>query len=65
MYSWYQKAAVCFAYLVDVPARGDASSIERAFDESDWFRRGWTLQELIAPEIVVFCDVGWNVYGQY
>ncbi|KAL5379256.1 hypothetical protein DPSP01_008531 [Paraphaeosphaeria sporulosa] len=26
---------------------------------SEWFKRGWTLQELIAPEVVLFYDKDW------
>lgn len=35
------------------------SSLKR----SVWFTRGWTLQELLAPEIVVFCNSSWEVIG--
>jgi hypothetical protein len=31
------------------------------FARCRWFRRGWTLQELIAPANVVFYDAGWRV----
>lgn len=31
-----------------------------AFARGRWFTRGWTLQELIAPEHVVFFDCGWS-----
>ena len=41
---------VCLAYLADVKT-GD--NLE-AFKWSEWFRRGWTLQELVAPWTVVF-----------
>lgn len=30
---------------------------------SKWFTRGWTLQELIAPSDVVFCDRSWREIG--
>ena len=30
---------------------------------SDWFKRGWTLQELLAPEIVVFFNHHWVEIG--
>ena len=29
--------------------------------ESEWFTRGWTLQELLAPEKVVFLNANWKV----
>ena len=31
---------------------------------SRWFKRGWTLQELIAPKILYFYDSTWNEIGE-
>lgn len=31
--------------------------------KSRWFKRGWTLQELIAPRIVLLYDSSWNEIG--
>lgn len=60
MYRWYANAAVCVAYLSgvsshDQPANGDLSS--------EWFTRGWTLQELLAPALVLFCNREWQQIG--
>ncbi|EIW56881.1 uncharacterized protein TRAVEDRAFT_73247 [Trametes versicolor FP-101664 SS1] len=33
------------------------------FGASQWHRRGWTLQELIAPDDVVFMTRRWEVFG--
>ena len=33
--------------------------VERAFCVSKWFTRGWTLQELLAPDHVYFIDQSW------
>jgi hypothetical protein len=64
MYRWYQKSQVCYAYLVDVPdARTDHFRLESFFQQSKWFTRGWTLQELLAPTFVEFYDQGWNEIG--
>jgi hypothetical protein len=64
MYRWYQNAQVCYAYLEDVPAEDSSLwSEDSAFRKSKWFTRGWTLQELLAPEIVVFYDHDWNEIG--
>lgn len=55
MYRWYHEATVCYAYLSDVHA--EESSISAAKDQirqSRYFTRGWTLQEVIAPSIVIF-----------
>lgn len=51
MYRWYQKAGICYAYLHDVT---DPENPGLQFAKSEWFTRGWTLQELVAPEDVVF-----------
>lgn len=60
MFRWYRDAKRCYVYLSDVP--GPAASGRRrsmtpwddAFRQSRWFTRGWTLQELIAPNTVDF-----------
>lgn len=57
MFLWYSDSQTCYAYLSDVPSFADDHSAENsAFRTSKWFGRGWTLQELLAPEIVVFYD---------
>ncbi|KAI4209702.1 MAG: hypothetical protein LQ351_007410 [Letrouitia transgressa] len=38
-------------------------SLKDSFCKSCWFSRGWTLQELLAPENVVFFDAGWYEIG--
>ena len=65
MFSWYQKADVCYVYLSDYlfPARKDNSLDEEGFKNSRWFTRGWTLQELIAPESVIFFNNTWHDIG--
>lgn len=50
MYRWYQDAKVCYAYLSDVKT-GDRN---QPLEKSVWFRRGWTLQELLAPKRGLF-----------
>lgn len=59
MFRWYQAASTCYVYLADV--RTDSSSVEpgSAFFNSRWFKRGWTLQELLAPPDVHFYDQSW------
>jgi hypothetical protein len=66
MFKWYRDAAVCYAYLTDVHNRDGAPPVDPvppAFRESRWFTRGWTLQELIAPSIVVFFSLDWVEIG--
>ena len=64
MFHWY-KDRLCYAYLRDVPHAGHPVSTEKgsAFAESEWFKRGWTLQELIAPSSVEFFDQTWQSIG--
>ena len=72
MYSWYENAIVCYAYLEDLSLKGSNASILRGesisgsrqtFRMSRWFSRGWTLQELLAPRSVVFYDKDWIEIG--
>ena len=62
MFRWYQNAEVCYAYLSDVPMLPYEERMP-AFRKSQWFMRGWTLQELLAPRSVVFYDVSWQEIG--
>lgn len=57
MYQWYAQSDTCIAYLGDI-ARG-----QHDFQCSKWFERGWTLQELIAPDRVDFYDSQWTLLG--
>ncbi|KAK8052467.1 HET-domain-containing protein [Apiospora rasikravindrae] len=60
MFAWYEGARVCYVLLDDVFADNtqDAESRSRPSSDdmaqSEWFGRGWTLQELIAPKRVKF-----------
>ena len=62
MYHWHQSAAVCYAYLSDVVHSSDFD-VASALDHSVWFTRGWTLQELIAPQRVEFYSSNWKRLG--
>lgn len=63
MFRWYQNAKVCYVYLSDVDATADDSHFERIFKKSVWFTRGWTLQELIAPNSTLFFNSHWVYIG--
>jgi heterokaryon incompatibility protein (HET) len=60
MFSWYSKASICYVYLSDVfsgTAKAGPSLktiCMPQFQRSRWFTRGWTLQELLAPNNVRF-----------
>ncbi|KAK1656344.1 heterokaryon incompatibility protein-domain-containing protein [Colletotrichum phormii] len=67
MFKWYQRAAICYAWLSDLEIYADFDSDidgSRNFDKCRWFTRGWTLQELIAPKEVEFYDRDWNSVGR-
>ncbi|KAI1101313.1 HET-domain-containing protein [Jackrogersella minutella] len=61
MYRWYQNAYTCYVYLKDTskPTSGPLKLDKK----EDWFTRGWTLQELIAPREVQFYDKSWEFLG--
>jgi len=72
----YATAEVCYAHLTDVPGPRQVEigsdftrvrNIEdgwlQHFFRSRWFRRGWTLQELLAPNELLFYDQDWCLIG--
>ncbi|KAG6332358.1 hypothetical protein ID866_6730 [Astraeus odoratus] len=56
MFSWYQQSALTIVYLADISA---CSSLQ-ALSSSVWFRRGWTLQELLASQKILFYAQDWS-----
>ncbi|KAI1327800.1 HET-domain-containing protein [Xylariaceae sp. FL0255] len=58
MWAWYRHSDVCYAFLSDA-RKGKRDSIRA----SRWMKRGWTMQELIAPSQVRFFDMNWNELG--
>ncbi|KAJ9653327.1 hypothetical protein H2198_007469 [Neophaeococcomyces mojaviensis] len=63
MFTWYKNAGMCFAYLDDVPGVDAGTMWLRSLSESQWFTRGWTLQELLAPCHVTFFNKHWEDVG--
>ena len=41
MFMWYRDAAICYAYLSDVPSSEDPMLEGSSFRRSRWFTRGW------------------------
>jgi hypothetical protein len=63
MFKYYRDSSICIAYLADVPAAGSGYTGQEwatLFEASRWFKRAWTLQELLAPEAVHFWDREWT-----
>ncbi|OWY55385.1 HET-like protein [Alternaria alternata] len=60
MFRWYRDSAKCYVYLEDVSNDSfeywddHEHDYSLQFQESRWFTRGWTLQELLAPKDVKF-----------
>ena len=63
MFRWYKQAGRCYAYLNDVSPSADQGQLYANMRRSQWFERGWTLQELIAPSYVVFLAKDWTEIG--
>jgi hypothetical protein len=75
--SYYYNAVQCYAYLADLnddKALKDSSSLSPCelgqpgdpageFAQCRWFTRGWCLQELIAPEEILFFNSAWTCVG--
>ncbi|KAI5992330.1 hypothetical protein EDC04DRAFT_3148397 [Pisolithus marmoratus] len=67
MYVWYANSDHCYAFLHDT----DARTIPTKRNDKDlhhggwpkWFSRGWTLQELVAPDNVHFFNRNWEYIG--
>jgi len=61
MWRFYAESNICYVYMADVPdpeaGRGEV------FAKNEWFTRGWTLQELIAPVCVQFYTENWKPIG--
>ncbi|KAG2342511.1 hypothetical protein BDR05DRAFT_348619 [Suillus weaverae] len=58
MFVWYHHSALTIIYLSDVPP----SSNSGALAKSAWNMRGWTVQEFIAPKIILFYQNNWTLY---
>ncbi|PIL26322.1 hypothetical protein GSI_12078 [Ganoderma sinense ZZ0214-1] len=63
MFRWYKESEVCFAYLADVSGDCVLDAPDSAFRKSRWHTRGWTLQELVAPDVVIFLSWDWRELG--
>lgn len=60
MFRLYKRAEVCYVHLADVESTDGPTLAGSAFRKSRWFKRGWTLQELIAPREVLFFTSTWE-----
>ena len=68
MYRWYANSKVCYTYLHDVhgssiPNNRNKRKYPKSNGWPEWFSRGWTLQEMIAPSHVQFFNKDWTYIG--
>lgn len=68
MFRWYQEASKCYVYLSDVSVTKRSQhnphlKWQTSFRRSRWFTRGWTLQELLAPDSVEFFSKEGSILG--
>ena len=61
MFRWYARSSHCIAWLTDVSPSADPQSWWSELQQSRWFRRGFTLQELLAPASVSFYSRDWTL----
>ncbi|KAH9910324.1 uncharacterized protein BXZ73DRAFT_93834 [Epithele typhae] len=65
-FAWADTAASTRRAVRNVPP-GDINdkngATRKAFKTSKWFTRGWTLQEIIAPQVVIFVASDWSRLG--
>ncbi|KAJ8519460.1 hypothetical protein ONZ45_g3573 [Pleurotus djamor] len=80
MWKWYQNAYICIVHLSNTnlklpsyPANSSVSptgprrrgdSKRKQLKEDPWFRRGWTLPELLAPKRIKFYLGDWTKMDQ-
>ena len=64
MFTWYEDAVVCYAFLDDIlSTRHPRLVTDVELRTCKWFYRGWTLQELLAPHTLYFFDQEFQPIG--
>lgn len=58
MYKWYQNSELTLVRLASPSESYPLPGIEH----NRWMYRAWTLQELLAPEVIRFYDHNWELY---
>ncbi|KAK3671330.1 hypothetical protein LTR78_008790 [Recurvomyces mirabilis] len=59
MWKWYNNCGFCVVYLEDVSSSQVMLQSGEYLKDCSWFGRGWTLQELLAPQKLSFFDKEW------
>ena len=65
MFRYYSLSSLCYVYLEDVFPNDSAMTTDESseFCRSRWHKRGWTLQELLAPKSILFVASDWTILG--
>jgi hypothetical protein len=58
MFVWYRHSALTIVYLSDVSPSSKAGALAK----SAWNGRGWTVQEFLAPKVILFYQSNWTLY---
>jgi hypothetical protein len=58
MFVWYRHSALTIIYLSDVSPLSKSG----ALSSSAWNKRGWTVQEFLAPKVIIFYQKDWSLY---
>ncbi|KAI6097473.1 hypothetical protein F5141DRAFT_460253 [Pisolithus sp. B1] len=58
MYKWYADSATTLVFLAGVGHPSKPGDLTRSL----WMTRAWTLQELLAPKVILFYDSQWKPY---
>jgi hypothetical protein len=58
MFAWYHHSTLTVVYLSDVPPSSKPGALAR----SAWNTRGWTVQEFLAPKVILFYQKDWTLY---
>ncbi|KAG2134216.1 hypothetical protein BD769DRAFT_1774311 [Suillus cothurnatus] len=58
MFVWYHNSALTIVYLSDVLPSSKSCTLAR----SVWNKRGWTVQEFLAPKVILFYCQDWTLY---
>ncbi|KAG1817516.1 uncharacterized protein BJ212DRAFT_1269921 [Suillus subaureus] len=58
MFVWYHNSALTIVYLSDVLPSSKSCTLAR----SAWNKRGWTVQEFLAPKVILFYQQDWTLY---
>jgi hypothetical protein len=63
MFKWYREAAACYAHIDDLATSLGIDRDTSQLAKCRWFTRGWTLQELLAPKVLIFYARDWSLIG--